>query len=424
MSQVRKVAIVGGSRIPFCRSVSNYAKLGNSELMIGALKGLVQKYNLSQVDIDEVYLGAVLKRSKDFSLARESLMDAGLRSTTVGIDIQQACGTSLQAAILIANKIALGQIESGVAAGCDTSSDVPIELSKNLSDTLVGLSKARTIADKIKLVGSLRPKDILPKLPAIKEPRTGLSMGEHCELMAQQWKISREAQDELAYRSHQNAAKAYQEGFYDDLICEFHGIKKDNNLRADASIEKLAKLKPAFERSEKGTLTAGNSTPMTDGAAATLLCSEDFAKKHNLPVLAYLTFSQAAAVDFVNDEGLLMAPAYAAPKMLERAGLKLQDFDFYEIHEAFAAQVLCTLEAWKSEDFCKNKLGLQEALGAIDMNKLNVKGSSLAVGHPFAATGARILAQAAKLIDQNNGGRALISICTAGGMGVTAIVER
>jgi acetyl-CoA C-acetyltransferase len=424
MSEVRRVAIVGGSRIPFCRSVTKYAKIGNFEMMTGALKGLVDKFDLSNKKIDEVILGAVLKRSKDFSMARETLIQAGLDPSTVGIDIQQACGTSLQAAFMIANKIALGQIEAGIAAGCDTSSDVPIELSKNLSDTLVGLSKARTMGQRLGLIGSLRPKDIVPKLPAIKEPRTNLSMGDHCELMAQQWQIPREEQDQLAFNSHQNAAKAYEEGFMDDLVCEFQGVKVDNNMRADTSLEKLAKLRPAFERSEKGTLTAANSTPLTDGAAATLLCSEEYAKENGLEILAYLTFTQTAAVDFINDEGLLMAPAYAVPRMLQRAGVSLQDFDFYEIHEAFAAQVLCTLKAWESEDFCKNKLGLDKALGSIDISKLNIKGGSLAVGHPFAATGARILAQAAKLVHQNNGGRTLISICTAGGMGVSAIVER
>jgi acetyl-CoA C-acetyltransferase len=423
MSELRRVAIIGGSRIPFCRSVSKYAKSSNYQMMTAALKGLLEKYDLANKDIDEVVLGAVLKRSKDFNMARETLIEAGFKSTTVGLDIQQACATSLQAAILIGNKIALGQIEAGVAGGCDTSSDVPIELSKQLSDTLVGLSKAKTIGQRLGLIGDLRPKDIIPKLPAIKEPRTNLSMGEHCELMAQRWSIPRSQQDQLAYNSHQNAANAYADGFMDDLIVEFAGVKKDNNLREDSTLEKLAKLRAAFERSEKGTLTAANSTPLTDGAASVLLCSEEYAKKNNLEVQAYLSFSQAAAVDFVNDEGLLMAPAYAVAKMLKKAGLTLQDFDFYEIHEAFAAQVLCTLKAWEDDIFCREKLNLDSALGSIDMSKLNVKGSSLAFGHPFAATGARILAQASKLVKENGGGRALISICTAGGMGVCAIIE-
>lgn len=420
---MRKVAIVGGNRIPFCRSVSGYKSLGNYELLTGALSGLVNRFNL-EGKVDEVIAGAVLKRSKDFNMARETAIEAGFGPRTVGIDLQQACGTSLQAAIMLANKIALGQIECGVAAGCDTSSDVPIELSKKFSQKLVQLSKARSMGQRLSLIGSIRPKDILPKLPAIAEPRTGLSMGGHCELMAQEWQIPRNEQDQLAVDSHQKAAKSYEEGWQDDLVSEFKGVKVDNNMRADSNMEKLAKLRPAFEKSEKGTLTAANSTPLTDGAASVLLCSEEYAKKMGWDVWAYLSFSQTSAVDFVGGEGLLMAPAYAVPKMLERANLTLQDFDFYEIHEAFAAQVLCTLKSWEDEKFCKEKLGLSQALGSIDMSKLNVKGSSLAFGHPFAATGARILANASKLLYKKGSGRALISICTAGGMGVTAVLER
>jgi acetyl-CoA C-acetyltransferase len=357
-------------------------------------------------------------------LARESAINAGLSYLTSATDIQKACGTSLEAALIIGAKIATGEIHSGIAAGTDTNSDIPVEFKKAFSDRLSQMNYARDLPSRLKALKGLGPSDLLPKFPAIKEPRTGLSMGESCEVMAKRWKITRSDQDQLAFESHQKAAVAYNEGFYDDLIAPFGGLEKDNILRGDIKLEKLASLKPAFDKSEKGTLTAGNSTPLTDGSAAVFLCSEEYAKKHKLHVQAYLSMGQSAAVNYVDDEGLLMAPAYAVPKLLKRAGLTLQDFDFYEIHEAFAAQVLCTLAAWEDETFCKEKLGLDSALGAIDRSKLNVKGGSLALGHPFAATGARILGSLSKMIDEKGSARGLISICTAGGMGVTAIVQK
>lgn len=421
---MRKVCIVGSKRIPFVRSGGKYMKKGNKELMSAALVGLKEAYGLSDKPIGEVILGAVSKHASDFSLAREATIDSGLGYDTPATDIQKACGTSLEAALIIGAKIASGALESGIAAGTDTNSDIPVEFKKSFSDRLSQLNYARDFGGRLKALKGFSPSDLLPKFPAIKEPRTGLSMGESCELMAKQWKVTREEQDELAYESHRKGAEAYESGFYNDLILPFSGLEKDNIIRPDISKEKLGKLRPAFDKSVQGTLTAGNSTPLTDGAAAAFLCSEDYAKEHGLEVLAYLTFGQSAAVNYVEEEGLLMAPAYAVPKMLKRAGLTLQDFDFYEIHEAFAAQVLCTLKAWEDAEFCKTKLGLDAPLGPIDRSKLNVKGGSLALGHPFAATGARILGAAAKIIHENNGGRALISICTAGGMGVTAIVEK
>ncbi len=422
--QGRKVCIVKGKRIPFARSGTAYLKYGNKELMTAALEGLKNDLGLDKLPVGEVILGAVSKHAADFSMARECTIDAGLGYDTPATDLQKACGTSLEAALIIAAKISTGMLESGIAAGCDTNSDIPVEFKKSFSDTLSKINYSKTAMDKVKALSQLRPNDLLPKLPAIKEPRTGLSMGESCEVMAKRWKITREDQDKLAYDSHQNAANAYNEGFFEDLITPFHGLKKDNILRAETGLDKMAKLKPCFDRSEMGTLTAANSTPLTDGAACVFLCSEDYAKEHGLHVQAYLSFGQSAAVDFVNDEGLLMAPAYAVPKLLKQAGLTLQDFDFYEIHEAFAAQVLCTLKAWEDETFCKEKLGLDKALGNIDRSKLNVNGGSLALGHPFGATGARIVGSLAKMLDQKGSGRGLISICTAGGMGVTAIIEK
>ena len=420
----KRVAIIGGRRIPFCRSVGKYASLANRQLLTGALKALKEAYSLDQVEVGEVVAGAVLKRNKDFSLARESSIDAGIGYETPGMDIQKACATSLEAAALISQKIMNGQIDVGIAAGTDTSSDVPIELSKELSQKLVQLTKERSLAGKAQTLLGLGPKDLIPKLPGVKEPRTGLSMGEHCELMAQEWKIPREEQDKIALDSHLKAASAYEAGFYNDLVVPFNGAEKDDNVRPDTTIEKMAKLKPVFERSEKGTLTAANSSPLTDGAAAVLMASEEKAKELGWKPQAYLTHYYSTGVDYMEKEGLLMAPAYAVPKMLQKAGLKLQDFDMYEIHEAFAAQVLCTLKAWESEDFCKNKLGLDAPLGSIDMSKLNTKGGSIAVGHPFGATGARILATAAKALEERGGGRCLISICAAGGLGSVAILER
>ena len=420
----KKVCIIAGKRIPFMRSSTHYMGLTLRELMKPAMDNLVSELNLEGKVLGDVSMGAVNKHAYDFALAREIVMDSKLSPQTPATDIQKACGTSLETVIHVANKIALGQIDCGIAGGADTNSDVPIEFKKSFSDRLLKLAAARTLPDRLKTLSGFNPKELLPKLPAIKEGRTGKSMGESCEDMAKTWKISREAQDQLAFDSQNKAAKAYEEGWYDDLVVEFKGKKKDGILR-QAPLEKLSKLGPAFDKkSGNGTLTAANSTALTDGASCVFLCSEEYAQENNLKPLAYLTFAQSAAVDYVNDEGLLMAPAYAVPKLLKQANLTLQDFDFYEIHEAFAAQVLCTLEAWKSEEFCKNKLGLECALGEIDFSKLNTKGGSLALGHPFAATGARIVTGLAKLLDEKGSGRGLISICTAGGMGVTAIIEK
>jgi acetyl-CoA C-acetyltransferase len=426
MTEIRKVAIVGGNRIPFVRSNTAYSHASNMDMLTAALQGLVQRFDLEGERLGEVAAGAVMKHSRDFNLTREATLDSGLSLQTPAYDIQQACGTGLEAAILVANKIALGQIESGIAGGTDTASDAPVALNEKYRNMILNLNRAKTFGQRLKLFASIRPSFIMPLLPANAEPRTGLSMGQHCELMVKQWGISREDQDQLTFNSHQNLIAAYNRGFFDDLVRPFNGVKRDGIMR-DTSLEKLATLKPAYDR-ENGTLTAANSTTLTDGAAAVLLASEDWAKERNLAVQAYLTHSEVAAVDFYSQgeqsEGLLMAPAYAVPRLLARAGLTLQDFDFYEIHEAFAAQALCTMKAWEDPDFCKNKLGLDSPLGSIDRSKLNVNGSSVATGHPFAATGPRIIATLAKLLEQKGAGRGLISICAAGGQGVTAIIER
>ncbi|ATH07601.1 acetyl-CoA acetyltransferase [Halobacteriovorax marinus] len=424
MSEIKKVCIIDGTRIPFCRSGSKYMGMSNKELMSTALKGLVSKLNLEGKAVGELSLGAVSKHAADFSLARECAIESGLSFATPTFDVQMACGTSLEAAILVGNKIALGHIDCAIAGGVDTNSDVPIEFSKKFSDRLLRLNGAKTLGQKLSVLKGFSPKELLPKLPAVKEARTGKSMGESCEDMAKTWNISRFEQDQLALESHQKAEAAYQQGFFDDLITSCAGVKKDNIVRGDTSLDKLNKLRTAFDKSSKGTLTAGNSSPLSDGASCVFLCSEEYAMKNKLDVMAYLTYSQSAAVDYINEEGLLMAPAYAVPKMLERADLTLQDFDFYEIHEAFSAQVLCTLKAWEDEKFCKEKLGLEKALGSIDRSKLNVKGGSVALGHPFAATGTRIVTSLAKMLNEKGSGRGLISICTAGGMGVTAILEK
>jgi acetyl-CoA C-acetyltransferase len=381
--------------------------------------------------LGDVVGGAVMKHARDFNLVRECVLSTTLSRDTPAFDLQQACGTGLEAAMVVANKIALGHIECGIAGGVDTTSDAPIGLNEKLRKILLEATRAKTMPQRLTALSKIRPAMLVqPALPRNGEPRTGLSMGEHAEQMAQTWDISREDQDALALRSHMNLAKAYEAEFFNDLMTPFKGVSKDNNLRADLTIEKLRSLKPVFDkkvRPEQGTLTAGNSTPLTDGASAVLLASEEWAKARNLPVLAYITFSEVAAVDFFDKdakEGLLMAPAYAVPRMLARANLKLQDFDYYEIHEAFAAQVLCTLKAWEDKKFCKDKLGLDKPLGKIDMKKLNFNGSSLAAGHPFAATGGRLVATLAKMLEQKGSGRGLISICAAGGQGVVAIIER
>ena len=426
MSQntIRRVAIIGGNRIPFARSNGPYFTASNIDMFTATLNGLVERFNLQGQRLGEVVAGAVLKHSRDFNMTRECVLNTQLAPETPAYDLQQACATGLQAAFLVANKIALGQIEVGVAGGVDTTSDAPIAFGDGLRKVMLELNIAKTGKDRLKALTKLDVKDLLDA-PKNGEPRTGLSMGDHQAITTLEWGIPREAQDELAATSHQKMAKAYDEGFFDDLITPFMGLTKDNNLRPDSSVEKLAKLKPAFGKGETATMTAGNSTPLTDGASAVLLASEEWAKANGHEILAYLSFSETAAVDFVGKkEGLLMAPAYAVPRMLDRAGIKLQDFDYYEIHEAFAAQVLSTLKAWEDLKFCKERLGVDAPLGSIDRSKLNVKGSSLAAGHPFAATGGRILATAARLINQKGSGRVLISICAAGGQGVTAIVEK
>ena len=425
MSELRKIAIVGSARIPFCRAYTGYSGESNLSMLGTALGGIVEKYGLKGEKVDEVMGGAVISHSRDFNIAREASLDAGLSPRTPGTSLQIACGTSLQAALTLGAKIATGEIESGIACGTDTVSDSPIVFGEKFQHRLINLNKAKTPADKLKVFSSFSFGELAPVAPSTQEPRTGLSMGEHCELMAKEWQIPRDEQDRLAFRSHQNAVAAYEEGFHDDLLVPCAGIWRDNNVRADTSLEKMATMKPAFDkRSGRGTLTAANSTPLTDGAAAVLLASEDWAKARGLPILAYLTVGQVAANDFAGGDGLLMAPTIAVSEMLRRSNLTLQDFDFYEFHEAFAAQVLCTLKAFNDKKYCKEALGRDKVLGRIDAEKINVKGSSLAYGHPFAATGARILGLTAKLLATTEKQRALISVCTAGGQGVTAIIER
>ena len=419
---LRRVGIVGGVRTPFCRSNTFYADLSNLDLMTAALNGLVERYGLQGVHIDEVVGGAVVSHSKDWNLAREAVLGTRLAPSTPGITMQQACGTSLQAAAAIGAKIAAGEIECGIAAGSDTTSDAPIVFSKKFSTRLIQVQQQKTAMDKLRVFKGLSPRELAPQPPNVAEPRTGLTMGQHCELMAREWKIPREAQDRFAFESHRKGAEAYRSGYMDDLIVPTAGVFRDNNLREDISLDKLATLKTAFDKSDKGTLTAANSTPMTDGAACVLLASEAWAAERGLPIQSFLTHTQTSANDFVAGEGLLMAPTIAVSRLLDRAHLTLQDFDFYEIHEAFAAQVLATRRAWEDPEYCRIRLGKDHALGAIDRTKLNVKGSSLAFGHPFAATGARVLANLSKLL-AGTGGRGLISICTAGGMGVAAIIE-
>lgn len=420
--ELRRVAIVGGARIPFARAHGAYARIGNQEMLTAAFRGLVARFDLKGQRLGEVAAGAVMKHSAQWNLVRECVLGSGLAPETPGLDLQRACGTSLEAAILVANKIALGQIEAGIAGGADSISDAPIVYPRSYQQLLLQSYRGRSLGQRIRPWLGLRPRHFKPVLPGVVEPRTGLSMGESCERMAREWRVMRAEQDALANESHQRTAAAYDAGFYADLVVECEGLAADDNLRRDSSVEKLAKLRPAF--ADDGTLTAGNSTPMTDGASAVLLASEPWARERGLPVLACLTYGKVAAVDFVKAEGLLMAPAYAVPRMLADAGIGLADFDYYEIHEAFAAQVLCTLKAWESLDFCRNRLGLDAPLGPVERAKLNVKGGSLAIGHPFAATGTRILATLAKALAEKGSGRGLISICTAGGMGVTAIVER
>ncbi|GAA0716811.1 acetyl-CoA C-acetyltransferase [Dactylosporangium roseum] len=424
MAPVR-VAIVGGNRIPFARSGSAYATASNQDMLTAAIDGLVARFGLAGERLGEVAAGAVLKHSRDFNLTRESVVGSRLDPRTPAYDVQQACGTGLEAAILVANKIALGQIEAGIAGGVDTTSDAPLGVNEDMRRILMEFDRARSLGARLRAVSKLRPTQLKPDIPRNAEPRTGLSMGESAALTAVDFGVPRAEQDELALASHHNLAAAYERGFFDDLVTPYLGLTRDQTLRPDTTLERLGKLKPVFGKGPSATMTAGNSSALTDGAAVVLLASEAWAAARKLPVLAYFDTAETAAVDFVHgDDGLLMAPVYAVPRMLARAGLKLQDFDFYEIHEAFASQVLASLRAWEDPAFCKDRLGLDEPLGPIDRSRLNVNGSSLATGHPFAATGGRLVATLAKLLSQRGQGRGLISICAAGGQGVTAILSR
>ena len=426
----RRVAVLGGNRIPFARSNSVYANASNQEMLTAAIDGLVARYGLEGERLGEVVAGAVLKHSRDFNLTRESVLGSRLAPETPAADLQQACGTGLQATIYVANKIALGQIDAGIAGGADTTSDAPIAISEKLRKKLIKVNQQKDNVGRLKALGAIRPTDLGIEVPQNGEPRTKLSMGEHAALTALEWQVTREAQDELAVASHHHLAASYDRGFQDDLVTPFNGLERDQNLRADSSVEKLSTLKPVFGKGEAATMTAANSTPLTDGASAVLLGTQEWAEEHGLHVKAWFVDAETAAVDFVHGgEGLLMAPAYAVPRLLARNGLSLEDFDFYEIHEAFASQVLSTLKAWEDPVFCKERLGLDAPLGSIDRTRLNVNGSSLAAGHPFAATGGRIVANLAKLLDEKaassgKGARGLISVCAAGGQGVTAILEK
>jgi acetyl-CoA C-acetyltransferase len=423
--KIRRVAIIGGNRIPFARSNTTYSYASNQDMLTAALNGLINRYDLQGKKMGEVVAGSVIKHSRDFNLARECILSTSLSPMTPATDIQQACGTGLQACMQVANKIALGHIDCGIAGGSDTTSDAPIGVSEGLRKILLDVNRAKTTGQRLKLLAKIRPKHLAPSLPRNGEPRTNMSMGEHTEITVKEWAITREEQDEIAFNSHKNLLSAYDRGFFDDLVTPFQGLEKDN-LAREPDLDKMATLKPAFDKkSGKGTLTAANSSALTDGASCVLLASEEWAKENNLPVRAYLSFYETAAVDFVGKdaEGLLMAPAYAVSSMLDRAGLTLQDFDFYEIHEAFAGVVASTLKAWEDETFCKEKLGRDGAMGSIDRSKLNVNGSSIATGHPFAATGGRLVSSLAKMLEEKGSGRGLISICAAGGQGVVAILE-
>ena len=419
----RRVAVLGGNRIPFARQNGPYAKASNQDMLTATLDALVSKFELEGEVLGEVAAGAVLKHSRDFNLTREAVLGSRLAPETPAYDVQQACATGLEAAIAVANKIALNQIECGIAGGVDTTSDAPLALNEDLRNILLDLSRSKSTAARARAVSRLRPQQIVPEVPRNAEPRTGLSMGDHTAIMATEWGIGREEQDELALASHLKLAAAYDSGWLDDQVVPYLGLERDQNLRPDSSLEKLAKLRPVFGGAD-GTMTAGNSTPLSDGASAVLLASEAWAQAHGIPVQAYITDAQTAAVDYVHKrEGLLMAPAYAMPKMLARNGLTLQEFDFYEIHEAFAAQVLCTLKAWEDPVYCRERLGLDKPLGAIDRERLNVHGGSIGAGHPFGATGGRIVATLAKELSERESGRGVISVCAAGGLGVTAIME-
>jgi acetyl-CoA C-acetyltransferase len=421
----RQAAVLGGNRIPFARRDGPYARASNQDMFTAALDGLVSRFSLQGKRLGEVAAGGVLKSSRDFNLTRECVLGSALDPATPAYDVQQACGTGLETTLHVANKVALGQIEVGIAGGFDTTSDAPIEVNEDLRRLLLDLNRARSIQSRLGLLTRLRPGQVVPRIPRNEEPRTGLSMGEHQAISTRRWSIARPEQDEWAVGSHRKLAAAYDRGFFDDLVTPYLRLERDQNLRPDSTVEKLAKLPTVFGDGPEATMTAANSTPLSDGASTVLLASDEWAEANSLPALAHIVDAETGAVDFVHGEDdLLGAPLYAVPRLLERNGLALQDFDFYEIHEAFASQVVMTMKAWQDPDFCAERLGRDEPLGAMDPERINVNGSSLAAGHPFGATGGRIVATLAKLLHERGSGRGLISICAAGGQGVCAILEK
>ncbi len=417
------VIVCGGQRTPFVKSMTAYSGVSTQDMMTATLQALVIKMKLEGKLLGDVAVGGVMIPPGNWNLGREIVLGTGLDPRTPGYNVQRACGTSLETINQIALKISSGQMQWGIGGGVDTNSDISVLFPRSFAQKIIALNQSKSTMDKIKSALGFSFKDFKPQFPAVMEPRTSKSMGQHCEMMVQEWKISREDQDQLSFESHQKGAAAVEAGFHNQMIFEFQGVKKDLILRKETTIEKLAKLKPVFDTSGAGTLTAGNSTALTDGASAVLLASRKKAESEKLPMLAKFVDCEVAALDFVHGEGLLIAPALAVSRLLERNNLKLQDFDYYEIHEAFAGQVLCTLKAWDDESYCKRVLGRNEKMGVIDRSKMNIKGGSLAIGHPFGATGGRIVANLAHILKEKGKGRGLISICTAGGMGIAAIME-
>jgi acetyl-CoA acyltransferase len=426
-SNGKRVAIVAGLRTPFAKQWSAYREVSALDLANIVVSELLQRVDLDPKEIQQVVYGQVVPSVEAPNIAREIVLATGMPKSIEAYSVSRACATSYQSAVNVAEAIMAGAIDTGVAGGADSASNVPITVSKRLAEALMAATKARSIGERMQAFAGIRPRDLAPVPPAIKEFSTGLSMGDSAEKMAKENHISREAQDEFAHRSHSLAAKAWAEGKLDDEVMEVfvpnrfnEAIREDNLIRKDTAIEKYAKLKPAFDR-KHGTVTAANSSPLTDGASALLLMREDKAKALGFDVLGFIRSYAFAALDPAGQ--LLMGPSYASPLALDRAGVKVSDLDLVDMHEAFAAQILSNTQAFESAEWSQKHLGRSEKIGDIDWDKFNVTGGSISIGHPFAATGARQITQTLRELKRRGGNLALCTACAAGGLGAAMVLE-
>ncbi|MEM9188659.1 MAG: acetyl-CoA C-acyltransferase FadI [Myxococcota bacterium] len=423
----KRVAVVAGLRTPFAKQGTAYKDVSALDLGKLAVTELLQRTGVEPSEIGQVVYGQVVPSLSGPNIAREIVLGTGMPQDIEAYSVSRACATSYQSTVNVAESILAGSVDCGIAGGSDSASDVPIAVSKKLADALVTASKARTLPDRLRAFKNLKPKDLIPVPPALKEMSTGLTMGESAEKMAKENGISRADQDAYAHRSHTRTAKAWNDGRFADEVMTVYvppkykgSIGEDNLVRKDSTLEGYEKLRPVFDR-KHGSVTAGNSSPLTDGASALLLMREDKAKALGFDVLGFIRSYSFAALDPRGQ--LLMGPSYATPIALDRAGIELSDIDLVDMHEAFAAQILSNTQAFESDAFAREKLGRKKRIGEIDWDKFNVNGGSIAIGHPFAATGARQITQTLHELKRRGGGLGLVTACAAGGLGAAMVLE-